>query len=278
MTFKTLLAVTGTDKGMADVDMAIQLAEEIGAHLSVLVVGFAAPPPIGEYAAIISDAWMEERAGDIETLEARRDDINKRVARSDLKFDVDGLYCETVGADQRIGERARYADLTIMGAQALADPILKRHALDGALFESARPVLLIPKNAKATLKPKAILLAWDARIEAARALGCAMPVLLSAQEVHVTMIDPNEATGEDGGEPGANLATYLARAGAKIQLDTVASAARSTDVVLNRHAAEFGADMIVMGAYGHSRLRERIFGGVTRDMINSAKISLFMAH
>jgi nucleotide-binding universal stress UspA family protein len=172
------------------------------------------------------------------------------------------------------GQRARFADITLVGPEMLADPDMRSSVVEGALFESARPVLLAPKGATPTLSPKRVLLAWDGRIEAARAVRDSLGILASAEAVHLTMVDP---TVEDGIEPGADLAEYLARHGAKTTIDRLSAGGRSTGEVLRRHALDIDADLVVMGGYGHSRLRERIFGGVTRSMIERAGVPVLMA-
>src|SRR5690606_22145960 len=99
----------------------------------------------------------------------------------------------------------------------------------------------------------------------------------SAETVHVTMIDPRAREGGLDIEPGADLAAYLARHGAKVTVDAIPSGGQPTAQALRTHAVEVAADRIVMGAYSHSRLRERFFGGVTRSMIEEADLPVFMA-
>lgn len=276
MAFPTILSVLGLDQENRDLQMAADLATEAGSHLSVLVVGLASPPPIGSYAAIVSDPWMEERQEDVNRLLRRVEEIKLLLKGAD-SAEVSSAYAEVVWADEVVGRHARYADLAIIGPDLLKGE-LARPALNGALFESARPVLVIPENSRPNLRPKTVLLAWDSRQEAARAAREALEMMKTAGNVHVTLVDPDAAPEANGAEPGADIALYLARHGIRVKVDQLPSTGRTVSAVLQRHALNIGADMIVMGAYGHSRMRERIFGGVTRTMIEETKVPLFMAH
>ena len=277
MAFKTLLAVTGPDLGDGDLKLAIALCEEIEAHLAVLVVALAAPPPIGEYAAVVSDAWLQERQADMDMLQKRTAVVAALLASSPVSSDVSSEYPEEAGADDVIGRRARYADVTLLGPELLSRGILKSKAIEGALFSSGKPLLLAPEGSAPTLKPKRIMVAWDSRIEASNAVARSLDLLSAADNVHLVLVDPLEGETGQGAEPGADLATYLARFGVKVTVDRVPSQGRTAAATLRQHAIDISADLLVMGAYGHSRLRERIFGGVTRSMIDEPPLPILMA-
>ena len=277
MAFKTLLAVTGPDLGDGDLKLAIALCEEIEAHLAVLVVALAAPPPIGEYAAVVSDAWLQERQADMDMLQKRTAVVTALLASSPVSSDVSSEYPEEAGADDVIGRRARYADVTLLGPELLSRGILKSKAIEGALFSSGKPLLLVPEGSAPTLKPKRIMVAWDSRIEASNAVARSLDLLSAADNVHLVLVDPLEGETGQGAEPGADLATYLARFGVKVTVDRVPSQGRTVAATLRQHAIDISADLLVMGAYGHSRLRERIVGGVTRSMIDEPPLPILMA-
>jgi nucleotide-binding universal stress UspA family protein len=277
MTYKTILLIVGANDQEKDLAAAADLSATAGAHLSVLVVQLAAPPAVGDYAAL-SVALLDERAEEMKQL----DEAVKR-ARATLKdlgisFDANGIYCETAWADDDVGSRARYADVTLIGASLQTDPSLRSRAIDGALFYSARPVLLATNRQPVTLRPKKILLAWNSTMESARAAREAMALMESAEEVNVVLVDPSAAPARNGEEPGADIATYLARHIVNVTVDRLPSAGRRVEEVLNQHAIDISADLIVMGAYGHTRLRERIFGGVTKAMIERPIVPVLMVH
>lgn len=278
MPFKTILTVTGTHRGDNDIKLATSLCEEVGAHLSVLAVALAAPPPIGDYAAPISDAWMEERRADLEQLEKRTAAVSHLLASSAISADVTNAYAEIGWADEIIGRRARYADLTLIGPELVSDGTLKDKTIEGALFSSGKPMLLVPEGSRPTLQPRKVMIAWDSRIEASRAVREAIHMLTAADDVRLVLVDPVEGESHQGAEPGADVATYLARHGAKVMVERLPSSGQSVAEVLKRHAADMSADLVVMGAYGHSRLRERLFGGVTKSILNDLSMPVFMAH
>jgi nucleotide-binding universal stress UspA family protein len=278
MTYKTILSVIGVDNFEDDLQAAAGICMASGAHLTALVVKLAAPPPLGDYAATMSEAWLEEREKDIAELGKGVKDAKAMLARTGISFQVDSTYSEFAWADNEIGQRARYTDLTLVCSGLAANAELRARTVNGALFNSARPVLLVPKGRRASLKPKKVLLAWNSHIEAARAVREALEPMSGADLVHVTMVDPEASSAESGEEPGADVAAYLARHGIKVTVDRLPGSGRRVEEVINQHALSIGADLIVMGAYGHSRMRERIFGGVTKSMIDTAAAPVLMVH
>lgn len=278
MAFKTILTVAGPEAPwQGDLKLAASLCEQTEAHLSVLVAAMAAPPAIGEYAIVMSDGWLQERQADLKRLEDRKAEISAFVAASAVSGDVVSGYPELASADEMIGQRARYADLTLAGPELLQTETLREKVIEGALFQSGKPLLLLPQSARPTLQPKRVLVAWDTRIEATRAVREALELLAAADEVRLVIVDPVEGEHSHGEEPGADAATFLARHGVKVTVDRLPSENRSVADVLRRHAVDTDAGMLVMGAYGHSRLRERIFGGVTRSMLEDPPLPVFLA-
>lgn len=277
MSFKTILAVTGPGLGDADLKLAGALCEEVEAHLAVLVVALAAPPPIGSYAAVINDAWLAEREADQKALKERMQAVSSFLASSPVSADVTGEYQETGWADETIGRRGRYADLTVLGPEGLSSGELKDKVIEGALFHSGKPLLLLPKGHAATLRPRRVMIAWDSSIESSQAVAQSMPLLVGADQVRLVLVDPVEGDLDQGAEPGADAATYLARHGVKVTVDRLPSQGRTVASVLGQHATDTAADLLVMGAYGHSRLRQRIFGGVTSAMVEEPPLPVLMA-
>lgn len=277
MTFKTILLVTGTEAGDGDLTLAAGLCEEAGAHLSVLVLAMASPPPVGAYGAVVSDSWLQERQADEQRLEERVKAVRAFVADRSLSADVTGQYVETAAGASAVAQRARYADLTLAGPELLAAGTLRDKTVDGALFSSGKPLLLVPAEAGATLKPKRVMVAWDGRIEASRAVHEARHLIAAAQDVHLVLVDPIADAFHEGAEPGADMAAYLARHGARVTVDCLPSGGRSVSEVLRRHAVDTSAEMLVMGGYGHSRLREWIFGGVTKSILADPPLPVLLA-
>ncbi|MEY9162453.1 hypothetical protein ABIE78_000572 [Sinorhizobium fredii] len=168
MTYKTVLLVIDANQNENDLTAAADLCAPANAHLSVLLVKLAVPPPLGEYAAM-SVAWLDERAEDMQQLDKAVERVRATLKGLGISFDANGIYCETAWADDDVGNRARYADVTLIGASLKTDSPLRARAIDGALFYSARPVLLATNRQSVTLRPKKIVLAWNSTMEAARA-------------------------------------------------------------------------------------------------------------
>ncbi len=143
---------------------------------------------------------------------------------------------------------------------------------------SGRPVIVAPENGFRPTVGESVVIAWKPTREAVRAIAEAMPLLRRAERVTLLSVNPHVGATEHGEQPGADLARHLARHGVEIVVETaVAHDVGVADAVLSR-AAQVGADLIVMGAGGHSRLHEMIFGGATVDMLQQARIPLLIAH
>lgn len=275
MSFKTILTIVGALQPEHDLEVAADVCEQVNAHLSALVVA-SAPQPGGRYSSLTAE-WVEERERNLQALATRVSETRDLLARRKLSFDVDGLYAEIAEVAYDIGERAIYCDLLLVGPDVFENDDLKGQVLGGGLFQSGRPVLLVPRGTRPTLQPKTVVLAWDSRAQSAQAAREALQLMTRASHVHVTMVDPTASLRASGDEPGADVAAYLARHGVNVTVDSLPSGGRTVAQVLQQHAVDVAADVIVMGAYGHSRLRQFIFGGVTRSMVDGARLPVLMA-
>ncbi|CDZ69087.1 UspA domain protein [Neorhizobium galegae bv. orientalis] len=275
MSFKTVLAMIANTDPTADLARAIEIAIELEAHLSVVVIGLAVPATMGDFPA--GTVWLDQRDEDLRLLDGIRKQAESACKTNGLSFDADVLYADSGFVSEEIHRRALYADVLVIGDGVRSDSALTRRIVDGGVFEARRPLLLVPKGRKTTLKPRRILLAWNSRAEAAQAAREALEMMTWAEEVHVVLVDPDNSYWVSGGEPGADVATYLARHGIKVRVEQLVSGGRLVEDVLERHALEIDADLIVMGAYGHSRLRERVFGGVTASILEESKFPVLIA-
>ncbi|TRL34519.1 universal stress protein [Rhizobium straminoryzae] len=275
MLFKTILAVVGCRDEAAELNRAIELATQLGAHLSVLVVELSVPPTVSDYP--VGTIWLDARVDDMKQVQAAADRAIHACETAGIPFDVDRYYTERAFLPGIVFQRALYADLVVVGEKLRAASPLLASVVDGAVFDAQRPLLLLPAGDAATSRVKTVLLAWNSRAEAGRAAREAIDFLATADSVHVTLVDPDAAYHENGGEPGGDVAAFLTRHGVNVIVDQLPSGGRPVEDVLKTHAREIGADLIVMGAYGHSRLRERVFGGVTQSMLESAPVPVLIA-
>jgi nucleotide-binding universal stress UspA family protein len=179
-----------------------------------------------------------------------------------------------------VGLHARYSDLAILGQQ---DPEDKRitgwtGVLEHALLSSGRPILVVPHAGRFTGIGRRVLIGWDAGREAARAVHDALPLLQDAEAVTVLAIDPRRRNDGQDGLPAADISHHLARHGLPVTAqETTSNGLTPADILLN-YAADLGSDLIVIGGYGHSRLREIVLGGVTRALLQHATVPVLVSH
>ncbi len=276
MNFKTVISVLGVDGWDRDLKNATEFCEAQGAHLTALVICMGTVPAIATYEAI-STSWLEGQQREIDRLTEEARAIQTALERSGVSFDVQEIYTEFAWADEDIAERALYADIVLVGAQAALNESLRSRIIDGALFHSPTPIIINPRMQTVTGSPKSIVLAWDSSEEAARATRQSLEFLKECDAVHVTLVDPVARSWENGEEPGSDVATFLSRHGVKVEVDCIASGGRRVDTTLRQHAIDVAADMVVMGAYSHPRLQQRLFGGITRSMLQDSNVPLFLS-
>ena len=181
--------------------------------------------------------------------------------------------------DARLPVHARYADLTVLG-QADRGAVLHTAAdlPETMALSTGRPVLVVPHVGASAEPAKTVMLCWNASRESARAASDALPLLRAAAKVIVLCVDPRSSAYGHGAEPGADAAAWLSRHGVKVTVQRdVAADADVGNVILSR-AADLDVGLIVMGLYGHSRLRETVLGGASRTLLASMTVPLFVSH
>lgn len=282
MPFKDILVhLDGTEQSRHRLDFAVALAAAQEAHLAALYILDLVP----SLAAIAHtypgrvdklELYTEMRDRELEKarlLEQRFRELLPRPDSGEWRF-AESLPAETVTL------HARYADLTIIGQVDPDDPpgVNAAHMPEEVLLASGRPVLVIPYNARYRSLGERVLVAWKPTAEAARALNDALPLLGRAQKVTVMTVNPERGPGSEPGIPVADIALHLARHGVRVEAaTTVAADIETADVLLNA-VADGDADLLVMGGYGHSRMREIALGGVTRSILRQMTVPVFFAH
>lgn len=179
--------------------------------------------------------------------------------------------------DDELPVQARYADLIVVGQADSVPTVTPSDLPEVTALATGRPILVVPYiDAKAP--SKVALVCWNTSREAARAVVDALPFLKAAEKVIVLAVNPQVSAAGHGAEPGADVATWLSRHGVKVTVQRdVAPDADVGGVILSR-AADYGADLIVMGIYGHSRMREMVLGGASRSLLGSMTVPVLMAH
>jgi nucleotide-binding universal stress UspA family protein len=172
----------------------------------------------------------------------------------------------------------RYADLTVVGQPNAYEPQDGDAITVTTVMTSGRPVLAIPFAGDFPTIGERVLVAWNASREAARAVNDALPLLTGAKQVTVLAINPQRGIGGHGDVPAADIALHLARHGLRAEAAHTVAKDISDGEALLSYAADIGADLIVAGAYGHSRARELVFGGVTRTLIAEMTAPVLLSH
>jgi nucleotide-binding universal stress UspA family protein len=269
MAVKDLLINLATGIGHdATIDYAISLAHTFDAHLAGVAFAYDAIP-LAMLAGEVSPAWIEELLKEAQA--AAQMAVGKfeaAVERAGISAEASWLPAGLADPAELFGRMARRFDLAVV-----------RQAEPGkttpALFETGRPVLVVPYIQKGGVKLERVMVCWDGSRSAARAAGDALPFLERAGAVEVVIVS---AHGKSDETPGADIAQHLARHGVAIEVkQIVAPDAKTADVLLS-HAADTSADLLVLGGYGHSRLREFVLGGVTRTILETMTVPALMSH
>lgn len=278
MSFKTIFCVTGVNDNDDALANAIELCEQTNSHLSVMVVGVTPAPAIYAYGTIPDYGWTSDLDTGNSAVRQRGEAVEKQLQQAGISADVATSYCDFVQIENLIGERACYTDATLIDTMMSNENELRDKTIYGALFHSNKPLLLAPASKIQSFDAKKVMIAWDSGLPCSTAVNHALAQMKNADEVHIVMVDPIASIAVNGGEPGADIAQYLARHGLNIEVEQLASGGRPVAEVLKQHAIDMNADLIVMGGYGHSRLRQLIFGGTTSAFLKDSAIPVLMAH
>lgn len=279
MAFKDLLVlVDDTAASAARLDLAARLAAQSEAHLTGLYAVSDIMLP-GYIEAEIPEELRANRRRSVQEQTTRAAnhfaDVMRQHGLTDRSEWLSAEGDPTIAA----AVRGRYADLIIVGQpdpdrdrdQAIAQPA-------DLLFESGRPLLVVPYTGRFSSIGERVLVGWNGSREAARAIGDAMPLLTRAKRVVVMAANPKPGPRGLGDEPCADIARHLSHHGCKVEATHVATdVVEPGDTLLNT-AADEGCDLLVMGAYGRSRLRELVLGGMTRFMLHHMTVPVLMSH
>lgn len=204
---------------------------------------------------------------------ARLDEASRSAGVAAEAHMLDAAVATAPGVFARL---ARRFDLSILGQPEPEQPALDRLIVEAALFDTGRPVLVVPYIQRAGLKLDRILLCWDGSHSAARAAADALPFLRRGKLVEVVTVASGPAKSDE--MPGADIAHHLARHNVEVELKRIVTAETDVANTILSHAADSSADFLVMGGYGHSRLREFVLGGMTREILTSMTVPTLMSH
>ncbi len=279
MAYKTITTVlTDLERNKTSFEAAQTLAQALAAHLDVLCLGIDRTQPgfyyAGATAVVTQDTLTQARDDALELENYAR----KALKGSAFNWSATGLSAQMVALNNLVAHRTRFSDLVVLpqpyGERASGD---LEAITEAAMFEGDVPVIIQPRERTFPNDIKRVMIAWNESREALRAVRAAMPFIEKADTVNIAIIDPPQHSPERS-DPGGQLSQMLARYGVRPEVSVLSKTMPRVSDVLNRHASDTDADLLVMGAYSHSRFRESILGGATRNMLEYAERPLLLAH
>ncbi|MBN9561373.1 MAG: universal stress protein [Alphaproteobacteria bacterium] len=274
-----LVQLDGTPQSAVRLDVAAELARQHSAHLTGLHV----------IDPILNDPMLYGDASGLAVLiDQARGEAQQAAGVLEAKFReclrADGIVGEWRLAEGRTADaitlHARYVDLVVLGQQDPENPRFSGWGavIEQALFSSGRPLLIVPYAGKFDTVGRNVLIGWSATRESARAVADALPLIAAADNATVLAIDPQGGLAGHGEVPAADIARHLARHDIKVTAAHTPSGGVSPGDVLLNYATDNGTDLLVIGGYGHSRVRELVMGGVTRTILQRMTIPVLMSH
>ncbi|MEL6642957.1 MAG: universal stress protein [Pseudomonadota bacterium] len=263
---------------MPGVLTAASLAEKADAHLTVVCLGIDRTNPGAYYGGANAIALQQS----LEEAEAEAIANERAVSATlgvwQISWETIPITAQVAALNPVVGDRAQLADMVVLpkpyGPNRGTEDVV---ILESALFRTRVPILVLPEGYDSAPEAKRVIVAWNESIEALAAVRAALPILTKADKVDIAIIDP-PSHAADRSDPGGALAEMLSRHGIRGDVSVLAKTMPRVSDVLCRHCQDKNADLLVMGAYGHSRFREAILGGATRNMLEMSNVPILMAH
>lgn len=276
--YKSLLVSIPTERSPQPViDGAISLAARCQAQLDAVSVGYESSslPLVAEGGAAVASIFEVEREKALERAQAALAVFAAEAKRAGVVHSIRAISALQGEAAAILGATARLYDLTVVSQPEFARDTFDNTLSQEILFQSGGPVLFMPYTFKGAFQAKRVGICWDGSRLAARAVHDAMPLLEQAQAITIITINaanvPADAT-------AAHLVRYLAPLKVPTEIDSLKSEKANIQSSILSLAADESLNLLVMGGYGHSRLKETVFGGVTRDMLESMTVPTLMSH
>jgi nucleotide-binding universal stress UspA family protein len=266
------LGETGGSAG----DYAVSVAAALEAHIAGIAFIYDAVIPVSSTGYIPAEVIETQQADSQAAAKAAADQFTAAAARAGVSAESLMLGASFAGSGDQFGRIARRYDLAIVGQAEPKITSVEEMIAETTLFESGRPVIVVPYIQKAPLKLDRVMVCWDGSRPAARAIADAMPLLQRSGQVEVVIV-ANER-GKQDEIAGADMGQHLARHGLKVDVKRIAGGDIDVADALLSHVADSGADFMVMGGYGHSRLREFVLGGVTDGILRAMTLPVLMSH
>lgn len=257
-------------------DYAMSVARTFGAHIAAVSFCYEVVVPGSVFGSVATNLIQAQRAENEKAAKSAGARFEEAARLAGVSFEARVIDASLVDAVDMFGRIARRYDLSVVAQAEPDSPPGRDMIIEAALFQSGRPVVIVPYIQKDALKLDRVTVCWDGSRNAARAVADAIPLLAKSKSVEVVVV--SHAGGKINELPGADIAHHLARHGLKVDLrELVADDIDVPNTILS-HAADAGTDFIVMGGYGHSRWREFVLGGATRGILSSMTVPVLMSH
>jgi nucleotide-binding universal stress UspA family protein len=280
MSYRTILVHLNDERRVGQlIDVAAHIADREQAHLiGLYVVPSLIGGPAASMGARLAQSGRQAFREEARQIEAAFNKaLHGRAVVGEWRQLEPGR--DHPGPAEAVIEQARAVDLVVASqADESWDYSLLLDFPDRIALESGRPTLIVPHAGRFPKVGKRAVVAWNGKREASRAAFDALPLLKRAEAVRILWVDPSAKASELGGTAGQDMAAALARHGVKCEVATSVTAGMEVGGDLLSRVADFGADLLVMGCYGHSRLREFVFGGATREILRHMTVPVLMAH
>lgn len=272
-----MTVIPDADLESSALSAAIEISRQADAHLDVLAMGIDRTPTAHLYAGanalIQQDARNDAVAASADISGAAK----TRLQAEDIRWAVDEGVVHLPLLNRYVSGRARFSDLVIMPQPYGHGKGAEYEAIcESALFDARVPLLVCPQKFD-RIDARRVVIGWNESPEALGAIRAALPVLKAADLVSIAVIDP-PVHSPDRSDPGGLLSKMLARHGVTAEISVLSKSMPRVSDVLMRHMSDIDAGLMVMGAYGHSRFREAILGGATRDMLQNIERPVLFAH
>ena len=280
MTMKNILVHLDNSKACEHrVEAAIALAKRQGGHVTGAAIALRSIT--ANYIGIqIPKRFLEDQQQLIDAdAQTAADTFTLSTKAAGVESTTEIIYTNAARAADRLAYMARSMDITFLG-QPNPDEDNRSYMaqlLEGVLFDSGRPIYLVPYIGRIEMTHRNAVLAWDGGKKAARAINDALPLLQGRGKVTLLMVNGKHSSVRKDHQPGEDMLRHLHSHGIDAQLENISLQDIKTDAAILNYLSDAGADLLVMGAYGHSRLRERAFGGVTHNMLQCMTTAVLMS-
>ena len=265
---------------------ALAICEQFAAQLALLIAVDVPVPMPSEWVPMAGDVYMRLREQMLASVQPLAQKMRNRFAQQSsggpancgVQTEVRVVESVLLAPSPMATMHAHYVDLIVVPSATGADAAVAHEYFVNLLIGSGRPILVVPPNYHPKAAISRAVIAWQPSRESARAVHDALPLLKAAKSVDILVVDPEIGEFGHGDQPGADIAAHLAKHGLKVQVYVRPRMGHAIAASILQHAQEVGADLLVAGGYGHSRFREFMLGGVTRDLLRLTHLPVLFSH